>query len=88
MTNLKQLISSAPLKMIFLSLWFEKNGISSKSVLPQGLFFSCPLPREALNILLADLKYSSLFLSCFVCLAVAYINELIECCLLYTSRCV
>lgn len=32
MTNLKQLISSAPLKMIFLSLWFEKNGISSKSV--------------------------------------------------------
>lgn len=32
MTNLKQLISSTPLKMIFLSSWFEKNGISSKSV--------------------------------------------------------
>ena len=32
----------------------------------------------ALNILQAGLKYSSLFLSCFVCLAVAYLNELID----------
>ena len=32
MINLKQLISSTPLKMIFLSSWFKKNGISSKSV--------------------------------------------------------
>lgn len=32
MINLKQLISVAPLKMIFLSSWFEKNGISSKSI--------------------------------------------------------
>lgn len=32
MTNLKQLISTTPLKMIFLSSWFEQNKISSKSV--------------------------------------------------------
>ena len=58
---------------------FRFSSASRYSSFPQGLFFSCPLPRETLNILQAGLKYSSLFLSCFVCLAVAYLDELIEC---------